>query len=95
MIDEHDLVSVDRFDGDTYESSQAAEQTLNAAILRATWKAVRSGSFFGKWMFCFWMGEMVHMLSADILTYWRILPLYFWVLAQAVIERKTSAIAAG
>jgi hypothetical protein len=24
------------------------------------------------------------MLSGDILTYWRVLPLYFWVLAQSV-----------
>jgi hypothetical protein len=35
MIDEHNLVTVDRFDGNAYESSQVAEQTLNAAILRA------------------------------------------------------------
>src|SRR6267143_3690243 len=35
MIDEYNLVTVGRFDGDAYESSQAAEQTLNAAILRA------------------------------------------------------------
>jgi hypothetical protein len=35
MIDEHNLVTVGRFDGDAYESSQAAEQNLNAAILRA------------------------------------------------------------
>lgn len=35
MIDEHTLVTVGRFDGDAYESSQSAEQTLNAAILRA------------------------------------------------------------
>ena len=35
MIDEHSLVTVGRLDGDAYESSQVAEQTLNAAILRA------------------------------------------------------------
>ena len=35
MIDGHNLVTVGRFDGDAYESSEAAEQTLNAAILRA------------------------------------------------------------
>jgi hypothetical protein len=35
MIDEHNLVTVGRSDGDAYESSQAAELTLNAAILRA------------------------------------------------------------
>lgn len=35
MIDEHNLVTVGRFDGNAYENSHAAEQTLNAAILRA------------------------------------------------------------
>src|ERR1700676_4412152 len=35
MIDEHNVVAVSRFDGDAYKSSQAAELTLNAAILRA------------------------------------------------------------
>src|ERR1700736_1508401 len=35
MIDEHNLVTVDRFDGDAYRSSQAAELALNGAILRA------------------------------------------------------------
>jgi hypothetical protein len=27
---------------------------------------------------------MVQMLSGDLLTYWRVLPLYLWVLALAV-----------
>jgi O-antigen ligase len=57
---------------------------LNAAILSTTWKAMRAGSFHGKWLFCFWIGESLQMLSGDILTYWRGLPIYFWVLAQAV-----------
>src|ERR1700681_840941 len=35
MIDEHNLVAFGRFDGDAYKSSQAAELSLNAAILRA------------------------------------------------------------
>jgi hypothetical protein len=35
MIDENDVVAVSRFNGDAYKSSQAAERTLNAAILRA------------------------------------------------------------
>src|SRR5260370_7118703 len=35
MIDERTLGTVGLFDGHAYESSQAAEQTLNAAILRA------------------------------------------------------------
>jgi hypothetical protein len=59
---------------------------LNAAILVVAWRAVRRGSFYGKWIFCFWIGEMFQMLSADILTYWRVLPVYFWVLAQATLD---------
>jgi hypothetical protein len=35
MIDEHNLVVVGRFDGNAYKSSQAAELSLNTAILRA------------------------------------------------------------
>jgi hypothetical protein len=35
MIDQHNLITVDRFDGDAYRSSQAAELALNGAILRA------------------------------------------------------------
>ncbi len=60
---------------------------LSAAILRECRRAAASAdpqvSFFGVWMFCFWCGEMVQMLSGDILTYWRVLPLYFWALAAA------------
>ena len=35
MIDEHNLVLFSRSEGDAYQSSQAAELSLNAAILRA------------------------------------------------------------
>ncbi len=35
MTHENNLVTVSQFDGNAYESSQAAELTLNAAILRA------------------------------------------------------------
>ena len=35
MTDEHNLATARRFDSDAYESSEAGEQTLNAAILRA------------------------------------------------------------
>ena len=55
---------------------------LHAAILRAGWRA--RASFFGTWIFCFWCGEIAQMLSGDLFTYWRVLPLYFWVLAAAV-----------
>jgi hypothetical protein len=35
MIDEHNLVPFSRFDDDVYKSSQAAELSLNVAILDA------------------------------------------------------------
>jgi O-antigen ligase len=61
---------------------------FNTAILRATWRAARSTdsrtAFFGAWIFCFWMGEIVQMLSGDLFTYWRVLPVYFFVLGLAV-----------
>jgi hypothetical protein len=38
-------------------------------------------------MFCFWCGLAVQMWSADALTYWRVLPVLFGVLA--VIVRET------
>lgn len=61
---------------------------LNVAILKASRRAARNTnpntSFYGTWMFCFWVGQSFQMLSADLLTYWRILPVYFLVLAWAV-----------
>ena len=61
--------------------------SLNAAILAACYRALKSTdplrSFLGTWFFCFWCGQMVQMLSADLLTYWRLLPAYFCVLALA------------
>ena len=36
------------------------------------------------WMLCFWAGQTVQMASGDLLTYWRVLPVYFWVLALAL-----------
>jgi O-antigen ligase len=69
----------------------AAVLGLCAAILKAARRAAESedarASFFGTWMFCFWCGEMAQMLSGDLLTFWRVLPVYFWVLAMAVRER--------
>jgi O-antigen ligase len=63
---------------------------LNLAILRTSLRAARSAnvraSFFGSWIFCFWCGEMVQMLSGDLITFWRVLPLYFWVLGTAARE---------
>jgi len=60
------------------------------AMLRASLKAARGAdprqSFFGAWFFCFWVGQMFQMLSGDLLTYWRVLPVYFLVLAVAARE---------
>ncbi len=65
----------------------AAFLVLNAVILRTGWRALRSANpsaaFFGEWIFCFWCGELVQMFSGDLITYWRALPLYFWVLGVA------------
>jgi O-antigen ligase len=61
---------------------------LNVEILRRSLTAYRSSpaetSFFAEWIFCFWIGELVQMASGDLITYWRLLPLYFWVLAIAL-----------
>jgi hypothetical protein len=56
---------------------------LNAAILRAVARSAHR-SFFAMWMLCFWSGQIVQMASGDLLTYWRVLPVYFWILALAV-----------
>lgn len=61
---------------------------FNAAVLRSALRAARGAdpqrAFFGRWVFCFWVGQLFQMLSGDLLTYWRVLPLYFWALAIAV-----------
>jgi O-antigen ligase len=66
----------------------AALIVLNFAILKAGYRAARSEdrdkSFYGAWIFCFWAAQTVQMMSADLLTFWRVLPVYFWVLAMAV-----------
>jgi O-antigen ligase len=65
---------------------------LNFLILRSGLRAARSGNktaaFLGEWIFCFWAGEMVQMLSGDLITYWRVLPVYFWVLGAAIREAE-------
>jgi O-antigen ligase len=54
----------------------------NAAVLRACWRA--RGSLHGAWMLSFWCGQMFQMMSGDLLTYWRVMPVYLWVLGQAL-----------
>lgn len=61
---------------------------FNVSLLRAARRAAASAdpqrAFFGCWIFCFWVGQIFQMLSGDLLTYWRVLPVYFWALAIAV-----------
>jgi O-antigen ligase len=61
---------------------------LSIEILRAARRAAASSDprrrFFGSWIFAFWAGQIVQMATGDLLTYWRVLPLYFWVLGVAV-----------
>jgi O-antigen ligase len=68
----------------------AALVWLNFAILRVARRCARhvnpTASFLGTWIFCFWTGQLFQMLSADLLTYWRVLPVYFLVLAWAMRE---------
>jgi O-antigen ligase len=58
---------------------------LNWNILRGSLQAARARSgpaaFLGLWFFAFWLGELVQMLSGDLLTYWRVLPVYLFILA--------------
>jgi O-antigen ligase len=59
---------------------------VSAAVLLQSYREARYASsdlrrFCGAWIFSFWCGEMAQMLSGDILTYWRILPAFFAVLA--------------
>jgi hypothetical protein len=65
----------------------AALLWVNWAVVRAAARAARNAdprtSFLGTWMLCFWCGQIVEMFSSDLLTYWRVLPVYFWVLALA------------
>jgi len=65
----------------------AALLFLLVAILRMGYRAAKDTdpgrSFFGAWTFCFWCGQVAQMFSGDLQTYWRVLPIYFWVLALA------------
>jgi len=70
----------------------AALCALHIAILRATYRAARSSdgvaAFYGTWAFSFWAGEMVQMAAADLLTYWRLLPVFLFVVALAVVKAR-------
>jgi hypothetical protein len=63
----------------------------NFMVIRASYRAASSDdpqrAFCGTWMLCFWAGQIVQMFSADLLTYWRVMPVYMCVLALAVRRR--------
>jgi hypothetical protein len=66
----------------------AALLWLHIAILRAAGRGVNAAdphkAWLSTWILCFWSGQVVQMLSVDLLTFWRLLPLYLWVLALAI-----------
>ena len=67
---------------------------LNIAVLHTGWKALHSrqpeAAFLGEWIFCFWCGQAIQMLSGDLITYWRVLPVYFWVLGAAARHTRSA-----
>ncbi len=69
---------------------------FSCAVLRAGLRAARGSDpqskFLGLWMVCFWTGQLVQMFSGDLLTYWRVLPLYFWLLAVIVRRNREAAV---
>jgi O-antigen ligase len=73
---------------ETGAAGLAAMLLCSFAILHAAYTAAKQPdartAFFGAWLFCFWVGQMAQMMSGDLLTYWRVLPLYFWTLALLV-----------
>jgi hypothetical protein len=72
---------------------------LSIAMMSAASRARRSENiaawFCGTWFLCFWVGELAQMLFVDVLTYWRVLPLAFFVLALARREVSRTAASAG
>jgi O-antigen ligase len=68
---------------------------LNFCILRASLRATRSANahkaFLATWILCFWAGQSVQMFSGDLLTYWRVLPVYFFILALALRPENATA----
>ena len=73
----------------------AAFLLLNFAILRTAWQsrpARRFASLRSSEPGSFVSGseQLFQMLSGDLFTYWRVLPLYFWVLAMASVMSPVS-----
>jgi len=71
----------------------AAMLVLNLAVLRTALLASRNSdwavSVVGTCVFCFWVGQLFQMLSVDVLTFWRVLPLYMALLGMAAQRTLT------
>jgi len=65
---------------------------LSAAILARTRRMALDSNDglagLGRFLFCFWLGEMAQMLSGDILTFWRVTPVYLAILGLALRSAK-------
>jgi len=61
---------------------------LCGALLATAWRLARHSSDavagLGRFLFAFWIGNMVQMLTGDILTYWRVTPVYLAILGLAL-----------
>lgn len=66
-------------------------------VLAYSWRLARHEdavvAALGSFLFAFWCGEMLQMLSVDALTYWRVTPVYFALLGLA-IRRSRQAVPA-
>ena len=73
----------------------AAMGVFLAALLSTAYRVSRSkdamASLVGTWLFCFWVGQLAQMLSVDVLTFWRVLPLYLGLLGMAAYRANRSA----
>ena len=65
-----------------------------AALIGTAYRISRSNdttaSLVGTWLFCFWIGQLAQMLSVDVLTFWRVLPLYLGLLGMAAYRADPS-----
>jgi hypothetical protein len=61
---------------------------LNMSVLSSAYRGAKAADttvrICSTIVFCFWCGEILQMLTGDVLTYWRILPVVFGLLAFGV-----------
>jgi O-antigen ligase len=71
---------------------------MNIEMLRQSLRAARRSNTLAGMLatlfFCFWMGELAQMLSGDLITYWRVLPIYFCILGIALRQSEISSVPA-